>query len=64
MIATGNAPFRKSSYSGATNDCVEVGSSLTPAQAVIGVRDSKIEDSPVFTVAPSAWSAFLTLTRS
>ena len=60
MIANGNAPFRTSTYSGGNGACVEVGS---PAPAVVGVRDSKRDDSPVLAVDPRAWSAFLTLTR-
>lgn len=60
MIRLGESSFRKSSHS-VEKACVEVGSQTA---TTVGVRDSKIDDSPVFTVAPSAWSAFLTLART
>ncbi|MGC0419729.1 DUF397 domain-containing protein [Embleya sp. AB8] len=43
--------WRTSSYTGG-NDCVEVASFGN----VIGVRDTKIEDSPTITVHPAAWA--------
>ncbi|WP_083267703.1 DUF397 domain-containing protein [Lentzea guizhouensis] len=48
--------WRKSSYSGATEDdnCVEV--ALVSAAFV---RDSKNLDGPVLTFAPAAWKNFL-----
>jgi hypothetical protein len=45
--------WRKSSHSG-TGNCVEVGD----GQAVVGVRDSKMEQSPVLAFPGAAWKAF------
>lgn len=59
-IEVGSPAWVKSTYSGGTNNCIEVNA---PTSAAIGVRDSKIDDSPVFTVAPGAWTAFLELAR-
>ncbi|MFI9391984.1 DUF397 domain-containing protein [Streptomyces bauhiniae] len=48
-----NARWRKSSYSnGEGGNCVEV------ADGVL-VRDSKLKDSPVLHLSPSAWASFL-----
>ncbi|MET8756299.1 DUF397 domain-containing protein [Lentzea sp. NPDC004782] len=46
--------WRKSSYSGGGNNCVEVGRS-------VGIRDSKTPQTHL-PVSPDAWSAFLKLT--
>ncbi|GAB3905210.1 DUF397 domain-containing protein [Microbispora bryophytorum] len=52
------AQFRKSSYSGATNDnCVEVATNLP---GMVAVRDSKDRSGPVLAFTPSEWSAFIT----
>lgn len=49
--------WRTSSYSsGSGGDCVEVAA----CPHAVHVRDSKVTDGPVFTVAPDAWSAFVT----
>ncbi|MFJ6794204.1 DUF397 domain-containing protein [Streptomyces sp. NPDC091268] len=46
----------KSSYSTDTGgNCVEIATLPT----AVHVRDSKVGDGPVLTVAPAAWSAFL-----
>lgn len=50
------ASWRTSSYSGSTNDCVEVAHGLT---GVIPVRDSKDPQGPALAFTPEAWSAFL-----
>ncbi|WP_439679266.1 DUF397 domain-containing protein [Embleya sp. MST-111070] len=51
--------WRKSSHSGGSGgECVEV-AHLTN---VVGVRDSKIPESPVITPGAQAWSAFLAAT--
>ncbi|HWU05123.1 MAG TPA: DUF397 domain-containing protein [Streptomyces sp.] len=48
--------WRKSSYSGSEGgDCVEVAAH----PAAVHIRDSKITDSPVLTVPPAAWAAFV-----
>lgn len=53
---TTNAAWRKSTYSGNQGgDCVEV----APLQPEIGVRDSKVADSPVITTSAGAWGTFL-----
>ncbi|MEV0006964.1 DUF397 domain-containing protein [Streptomyces sp. NPDC051840] len=46
----------KSSYSSGSGDsCVEV--ALTPAE--VQVRDSKVEEGPRLSLAPSAWACFV-----
>ncbi|WP_405776803.1 DUF397 domain-containing protein [Streptomyces sp. NBC_00859] len=48
--------WHKSSYSGDTGgNCVEVAAH----PRAIHIRDSKVTDGPVLTVAPDAWAAFL-----
>ncbi|GCE01083.1 DUF397 domain-containing protein [Embleya hyalina] len=48
--------WRKSSYSGTQgDDCVEV-AALTSA---VGVRDSKVGDSPVIRTRAESWTTFL-----
>ncbi|MFJ2828805.1 DUF397 domain-containing protein [Streptomyces sp. NPDC087263] len=52
----GTAEWRKSTYSGNTGgECVEV-ADLTPH---IALRDSKNPEAGVFTVSPTAFSAFV-----
>lgn len=47
--------WRKSSYSGSEGgNCVEVAAH----PAAVHVRDSKVNDGPVLTLAPAAWGAF------
>ncbi|MET9768196.1 DUF397 domain-containing protein [Streptomyces sp. NPDC006415] len=49
--------WRTSSYSSDSGgECVEVAA----CPHSVHVRDSKVSDGPVFTVAPDAWSAFVT----
>ncbi|GAA0953076.1 DUF397 domain-containing protein [Nonomuraea longicatena] len=50
------AEFRKSSFSGGGNDCVEVATNLP---GVVAVRDSKDRSGPVLTFTPGEWRAFL-----
>lgn len=52
--------WRKSSYSGANSNCVEVAHSA----AVVGIRDSKSPGTGVLTVPRSAWTAFLSGTAA
>jgi hypothetical protein len=53
---TANAGWRKSSYSGnAGGNCVEV----APLESTVGVRDSKVSDSPIIRAGAEAWAAFL-----
>jgi Domain of unknown function (DUF397) len=49
------ADWRKSSYSGAANNCVEVADNLP---RVVAVRDSKHPDEPALVVERAAWAAF------
>ncbi|MCX5256344.1 DUF397 domain-containing protein [Streptomyces canus] len=49
-------PFRKSSYSGQENACVEV-APTTPAGRAI--RDSKRPTGPLLTVSRESWHAFI-----
>ena len=46
--------FRKSTYSGGHNNCVEVGHS----DQVVAVRDSKSRDSRALTISQAAWTRF------
>ncbi len=48
--------WKKSSYSGAHGDCVEV---RTPGRRVITVRDSKDPQGPALTFTPQAWASFV-----
>jgi hypothetical protein len=47
--------WRKSSFSGANSDCVEVAHS----SAVVGIRDSKSPTSGTLTIPRTTWAAFL-----
>ncbi|WP_377269844.1 DUF397 domain-containing protein [Peterkaempfera sp. SMS 1(5)a] len=48
--------WRKSSYSGANGQCVEV---AVPGPASVAVRDSKDPLGPALTFSPEAWAAFV-----
>ncbi len=54
------ATWRKSSYSGSGNDCVEVAANI---QGVVAVRDSKDPGGAVLTFTPGEWRAFLASMR-
>jgi hypothetical protein len=47
-------PWRKSSYSGGGNNCVEVARATA-----VGVRDSKSPEDGHLTFTPQTWNAFL-----
>lgn len=49
------ASWRKPSRSGGTGACVEVGH----GDAVVGVRDTKLEHSPVLEFPSGAWQRFV-----
>lgn len=49
-------PFRKSSYSGQENACVEVAETAPGGRAV---RDSKQHDGPLLSVSREGWHTFL-----
>ncbi|MEV4243547.1 DUF397 domain-containing protein [Streptosporangium canum] len=50
------AEFRKSSYSGGGDNCVEVATNLP---GVVAVRDSKDPSGPVLTFTSAVWRDFL-----
>lgn len=50
------ATWRKSSYSGANGDCVEVAGNLP---GIVAVRDSKNRGGPALVFPHAAWLAFL-----
>lgn len=56
MTPESTGPFRKSSYSGAQGDCVEVAPTSTGGRAV---RDSKSQHGPSLYLSPEGWQAFL-----
>jgi hypothetical protein len=51
------SPWRKSSFSGGGNQCVEV-AGLRNGQ--VGVRDSKNRDGGILRVSTTAWATFVT----
>ncbi|MEO3874118.1 DUF397 domain-containing protein [Nonomuraea sp. B12E4] len=55
MIDLSQAEFRKSSYSGGGNNCVEVATNI-PGKVV--VRDSKDPHGPWLVFTPAEWDAF------
>ncbi|MFI9203517.1 DUF397 domain-containing protein [Streptomyces sp. NPDC053048] len=57
-IQQGKTTWRKSSYSLANGDCVEVAS---PVQRSIAVRDSKAPQGPALAFTPENWSAFVAI---
>jgi hypothetical protein len=54
--ATPPSRWRKSSYSGGNNECLEVAALVTGG---IGVRDSKAPEGPVLAFGAGAWQAFV-----
>jgi Domain of unknown function (DUF397) len=50
-----HAPWRKSSHSGNTGNCVEVAA----AETVVRVRDSKNRSGPWLTVTADEWRDFI-----
>ncbi|MEU6413555.1 DUF397 domain-containing protein [Microbispora sp. NPDC046933] len=55
------AIWRKSSFSGSGNNCVEVATNLP---GLVVVRDSKDRSGPVLAFTPSDWTAFITGVKS
>ena len=49
------AEWRKSSFSGAAQNCIEVARNLP---GIVAVRDSKDPDGPALAVSRSCWVAF------
>jgi hypothetical protein len=54
-VDLGRAEWRKSSYSGANGECVEI-AALTGA---VALRDSKDPSGPVLTATPTEFAAFV-----
>jgi Domain of unknown function (DUF397) len=50
------AAWRKSTYSGANGDCVEVAGNLP---GIVAVRDSKNREGPALVFRRAKWDAFL-----
>ncbi|MFE2869168.1 DUF397 domain-containing protein [Embleya sp. NPDC059259] len=60
MNPTIRPAWRKSSHSGTQGgDCVEVALLTTS----VGVRDSKVDGSPIVDTSTAAWAAFLDVER-
>lgn len=55
-VNLGSRPWRKSSYSAACGDCVEVGQRV---DGYIGVRDSKKSAMPALRFTPAGWQTFV-----
>ncbi|MFI6152435.1 DUF397 domain-containing protein [Kitasatospora sp. NPDC051170] len=55
------AIWRKSSFSGPDNECIEVADGFPE---VLPVRDSKDPDGPSLLFTSAAWTAFITAVRS
>ncbi|WP_433889861.1 DUF397 domain-containing protein [Streptomyces sp. CA-111067] len=53
--------WRKSSYSGSTNDCVEIADGTS---GVVPVRDSKDPEGPSLAFSGEAWTAFVGALKS
>ncbi|MEV7089774.1 DUF397 domain-containing protein [Streptomyces sp. NPDC093085] len=60
MTSGGVGPYRKSSYSGHDNNCVEVAPTPTGGRAV---RDSKDPRRPPLRFTPAPWGAFLVVAK-
>ncbi|MFJ2810231.1 MULTISPECIES: DUF397 domain-containing protein [unclassified Kitasatospora] len=56
-----SAGWRKSTYSGGQNGCVEVADGFT---GLMPVRDSKDPEGPALLFSSAAWQAFVTATRT
>jgi hypothetical protein len=61
QTAPAHPAWRKSSYSGANGNCVEV---AVPDAASIAVRDSKDPEGPALQFSAEAWNAFVTAAGS
>ncbi|MGA2826565.1 MAG: DUF397 domain-containing protein [Streptosporangiaceae bacterium] len=55
------AEWRKSSFSGANNNCVEIAGNLP---GIVAIRDSKNPDGPALAVTRARWAAFMAAVRA
>ncbi len=55
------AAWRKSSYSGVNNNCVEVAGNLP---AIVAVRDSQDPDGPALAFTQDHWAAFTSVLKA
>lgn len=53
------ARWRKSSYSGGANDCVEIADLTNTTYAGVAIRDSKVLQGPLLIVAVDSFAAFI-----
>ncbi|MGR3937050.1 DUF397 domain-containing protein [Streptomyces sp. BRA346] len=53
------ARWRKSSYSGGANDCVEIADLTDTAYAAVAIRDSKEPHGPLLFVTPKSFGVFI-----
>ncbi|GCD45756.1 DUF397 domain-containing protein [Streptomyces paromomycinus] len=54
-----NVTWRKSTYSGGQDECLEIADNL-PARSPVPIRDSKRPHGPHLLFSAPAWAAFLT----
>ncbi|MFH9420939.1 DUF397 domain-containing protein [Streptomyces sp. NPDC017529] len=54
--------WRKSTYSGGQDECLEIADGL-PAGSAVPVRDSKRTDGPYLLFPASSWAAFVAVVK-
>lgn len=54
--------WRKSHHSDPDGHCIEVGQATT--SGLIGIRDTKLDHSPILEFSPAEWRAFLKLVQA
>jgi hypothetical protein len=59
MIQPKSNPWRKSTYSGGSENCVEVATG-----DVVGIRDTKDRDGGQLAVTGTLWTAFITTVKT
>jgi len=55
------AEWRKSSFSGANDNCVEIARNLP---GIVAIRDSKNPDGPALSVTRMRWAAFMAAVKA